>query len=160
MKSSLADSQQDHLNSHFNGNILFLLPDLERKSSRMTLLQSALESFGCGVSEKREYIPNRDPKPDVVITSDPHLNPMLLESLSTLSNGSVPIILDLDADFEKQPISHPEYNTKGLGTRDKKQCLQFRDLAGENSNCPFCDTRRFTEKFGGKCLRYSEWMVE
>lgn len=116
-EASLADSQQDHFNSHFNGNILFLLPDLERKSSRMTLLQSALESFGCGVSEKREYVPNRDPKPDVVITSDPHLNPMLLESLSTLSNGNVSIILDLDADFEKQPISHPEYNTKGLGTR-------------------------------------------
>jgi glycosyltransferase involved in cell wall biosynthesis len=45
------------------------------------------------------------------------VNPALLEGLSALSVAGVPIILDLDADFEKQPISHPEYNTKGLGTR-------------------------------------------
>lgn len=104
-------------NSYFNGNILFLLPDLEKKSSRITLLKSTLESEGCCTSEKREYIDSRDARPDVVITSNPHLNPALIESLSALSNAGVPIILDLDTDFEKQPISHPEYNTKGLGTR-------------------------------------------
>lgn len=100
----------------FSGDILFLLPDLEQGSNRMALLQATLASFGCRVSKKKDYNPQRDPKPDVVITSNPHLNPALLESLSALSLANVPIILDLDTDFEKQPISHPEYNLKGLGT--------------------------------------------
>ncbi len=101
----------------FKGNILFLLPETEHIPGRMTLLKSALEALGCQVSEKREFIPNRDSVPDVVITSDPHLKPALIESLSALSLANVPIILDLDTDFDKQPISHPEYNTRGLGTR-------------------------------------------
>jgi len=101
----------------FKGSILFLLPEVEHISGRMTLLKSALEALGCQVSEKREFIPNRDSAPDVVITSDPHLKPALIESLSALSLTNVPIILDLDTDFDKQPISHPEYNTRGLGTR-------------------------------------------
>ena len=113
----------DMSRSHFNGNILFLLPDLEQKSNRMSLLKLTLESFGCSVSEKRDYVPKRDTKPDVVITSNPHLNPSLLESLSALSVAEVPIILDLDTDFEKQPISHPAYNTKGLGTHARSSAF-------------------------------------
>jgi glycosyltransferase involved in cell wall biosynthesis len=42
---------------------------------------------------------------------------MLLEGLSALSAAGIPIILDLDTDFEKQPASHHEYNTKGLGNQ-------------------------------------------
>lgn len=115
--SSLTDGSRDLPNPHFDGNILFLLPDLEKKSNRIALLKSTLESLGCRISERREYLSSRDVRPDVVITSNPHLNPALVENLSGLSNAGVPIILDLDTDFEKQPISHPEYNTKGLGTR-------------------------------------------
>lgn len=115
-EKSLMDNNNDLPSSRFNGNILFLMSELEQKSNRIALLISTLESFGCRVSEKREYSLNRDSKPGVVITSNPHLNPALLESLSALSSADVPIILDLDTDFEKQPISHPEYNTKGLGT--------------------------------------------
>ena len=70
-QKSLQDDHNTPSLSHFNGNILFLLPDLGQKSNRMTLLKSTLESFGCGVSEKTEYIPNQDIRPDVVITSNP-----------------------------------------------------------------------------------------
>jgi len=115
--ASFSEKNSALSNPHFNGSILFLLPELEHKSNRMALLQSTLESLGCNVLEKREYVATRDSKPDVVITSNPHLNPALLAGLSSLSTAGVPIILDLDTDFEKQPISHPEYNTKGLGTR-------------------------------------------
>ncbi len=121
--ASTADANNDLPNIHFNGNILFLLPDLEHKSSRIALLKSTLESLGCSLSEKRDYVASRDSKPDVVITSNPHVNPAVLESLSTLSTAGVPIILDLDTDFEKQPISHPEYNTKGLGTRARSNAF-------------------------------------
>ena len=113
------DNNDDLPNLQFNGNILMLLPDLEKKSNRMNLLKSTLESYGCRVTEKGEYISGRDIKPDVVITSNPHTNPMLIESLSTLSVAGIPIIMDLDTDFEKQPASHHEYNTKGLGSQTR-----------------------------------------
>ncbi|MBK6790980.1 MAG: hypothetical protein IPG80_00250 [Anaerolineales bacterium] len=116
-ESSGSESAGAQNHAPFKGNIMFLLPEPEHIPGRMTLLKSALEALGCQVSEKREFIPNRDAAPDVVITSDPHLKPALIESLSALSLANVPIILDLDTDFDKQPISHPEYNTRGLGTR-------------------------------------------
>src|SRR5574342_31563 len=94
----------------FNGNILMLLPDPEKKSSRMALLKQALESFSCRVSEKIDYVPGRETKPDIVITSNPHTNPRLIDSLSAFSAVGVPIVLDLDTDFELQPVSHQEYN--------------------------------------------------
>jgi glycosyltransferase involved in cell wall biosynthesis len=105
--------------SQFKGNVLMLLPDLEKRSNRMMILKPSLESYGCRVVEKREYIPGRDAKPDVVLASNPHINPKLIESLSALSATGVPIILDLDTDFEKQPVSHHEYNLVGLGTQTR-----------------------------------------
>ena len=117
---------QDHdlATPGFNGNILFLLPDLEKISNRMALLRSTLESYGCQVAVKARYVPGRDIKPTVVITSNPHTNPALLESLSALSDAGVPIIVDLDADFEKQPASHPEYNSKGLGSQARSNAYR------------------------------------
>ncbi len=104
-------------NIEFNGNILLLLPDLENKSKRMALLKSTLEFYGCRVTEKKDYLSGRDAKPDVVITSNPHTNPALVESLSALASDGIPLITDLDTDFEKQPVSHHDYNTKGLGNQ-------------------------------------------
>ncbi len=83
----------------------------------MSLLRSTLETFGCHVTEKGEYVPGRDPQPDLVITSNPHTNPGLVASLSLLSGAGVPIILDLDNDFRNQPVAHPDYESTGLGTQ-------------------------------------------
>jgi glycosyltransferase involved in cell wall biosynthesis len=111
--------EDDNSSEHpsFSGSLMLLLPDLEKESNRMRLLKSALESSGCQVIEKEQYLPGRDPRPDVVITSNPHTNPALIQSLSTLSDAGVPIILDLDTDVENQPLSHQEYSTKGLSTQ-------------------------------------------
>lgn len=102
--------------ARFQGDLLILSPDLENRSKRMSLLKAQLESLGCQIVERDAYTLGRDPKPDVVITSNPHINPLLIGSLSALSDAGVPIVLDLDADFENQPASHRDYNTKGLGT--------------------------------------------
>jgi glycosyltransferase involved in cell wall biosynthesis len=116
-ENSLEMEDTDSTSSRFNGNVLMLVPDLEDESCRITLLKKALESLNCRVNERVEYIPGRDSKPDVVITSNPHTNPRLIDSLSALSAVGVPIILDLDADFESQPVSHHDYNKQGLGTQ-------------------------------------------
>ena len=103
----------------FQGNLLMLLPELDKKSNRMTLLKSTLQSLGCQVAEKDEYISGRDTRPDIVLTSNPHTKPLLMESLSALSAAGIPIILDLDTDFENQPVSHQDYNLMGLGTQTR-----------------------------------------
>jgi glycosyltransferase involved in cell wall biosynthesis len=109
-----------HLKSHqFTGNVMMLFPDMENKSNRMTTLKPTLESFGCHVVEKDDFVSGRDARPDVVITSNAHINPRLTESLATISAAGVPVILDLDADFENQPVFHQDYNTKGLGTQPR-----------------------------------------
>jgi glycosyltransferase involved in cell wall biosynthesis len=112
-ETALKNNSNGLSHPHFNGNILFLLPELEQKSSRMSLLKASLNPSA--VMFENGICSYSDSKP--VITSNPHLNPTLLESLSALSIADIPIILDLDTDFEKQPISHPDYNAKGLGTR-------------------------------------------
>jgi glycosyltransferase involved in cell wall biosynthesis len=98
-------------------NILMLLPEPEKKSNRMTLLKSTLESSGYNVSESRKYVPGRDVTPDLVIASNPHINPMSVNTLAELSLAGVPILLDLDADYQQLPISHPDYSLAGLGTQ-------------------------------------------
>lgn len=103
----------------FIGDIMFLMPNLEDRTRRMTTLMPALVSLGCRVFEKEDFIPGRDPLPDVVITPNPHTNPKLLESLSALSASNIPIIIDLDTDFEKQPVTHTEYGTRGLGVHTR-----------------------------------------
>ncbi len=100
----------------FKGSVLFLLPQAEQPSSRMALLKDTLDSCGCVTSEKGDYLPGRDPVPDVIISSNPHTHPPLLESLSSASQAGIPIILDLDDDFEKQPLSHRDYSARGLGS--------------------------------------------
>ena len=120
----------------FKGNILMLYPSLEEKSNRMAILKPALESYGCLVTEKGEYLAGRDPIPDVVITSNPHTNPKLLESLSALSAADVPIILDLDTDFEKQPVSHHDYSAKGLGTHTRGSAYNSMLLLADMISVP------------------------
>lgn len=103
----------------YTGKLLMLLPDLENKSTRMTLLKSTLESFGYQVTLRAEYVAGQDLKPDLVITSNPHTNPGLIDSLAKLSSAGVPILLDLDDNFLDQPVTHPEYDQLGLGTQTR-----------------------------------------
>ena len=101
---------------HFKGKVLFLIPQPAVQSSRMKLVKSALDSLGCQVIESNEFPLADGQLPDVAIVSNPHSYPKLLESMATLTASNIPIILDLDTDFELLPVSYPEYNLIGLGT--------------------------------------------
>jgi tetratricopeptide (TPR) repeat protein len=85
-------------------------------SDRLLMAQAALEKIGCEIQIRSNFQPTRDPRPDLAIVSNPQTNPKVLESLATLSALSVPIIVDLDDNFEQLPISHPNYLNSGLGT--------------------------------------------
>ena len=121
---------------HFKGSVLLLQPDLNARSNRMALLKGALETCAGTVVEKEDYLAARDPRPDVVIASNPHTNPRLLESLATLSAANVPIIIDLDLDFEQLPISNPAYSTQGLGIPGRSRAYMAARLLANMVTVP------------------------
>lgn len=101
--------------ARFSGSVLLLLPDPSHLSPRMEQMRAALSSQGCQVTVAASFAPNSSTRPDIAIVSNPHVNPKLLEGMASLSVGGAPVLVDLDADFEHMPISHPDYPTKGLG---------------------------------------------
>lgn len=98
-------------------NILMLLPEPENMSNRMRLLKETLESFGCHVTERGRYVPEQEAAPDLVITSNPHINPSMVADLPAISRAGIPILLDLDRDYRQMSASHPDYELAGLGTQ-------------------------------------------
>jgi hypothetical protein len=85
-------------------------------SERMSLVEASLGTLGCEVYAHTEFNPNKDPLPDVAIVNNPHVSAKVLESLAALSASQVPVIVDLDNNFEQMPVAHPSYDTAGLGT--------------------------------------------
>lgn len=99
----------------FQGNVLLLLPGSEPNSERMEVLCRSLDAAGCQVTVSEQFQPGAANHPDVVIASNPHLMPKLVDSLAVCAAANVPIIVDLDMDFENLPVNHPLYAEKGLG---------------------------------------------
>lgn len=121
----------------FSGRVLFLAPDPENLSERMGLLREALQGMECPVQAAREYSALSVDRPDVVIASNPHVNPRILESMAALSVLKAPLVVDLDDDFEHLPVYHPNYASMGLNTpargRAHTQALLLANLVTVNS---------------------------
>jgi tetratricopeptide (TPR) repeat protein len=99
----------------FRGNVLFLTPEGQFESDRLALLQEALKEAGCQVEAAQSFGPD-SPRPDVVVIHNAHLSPRILESAAALSAAAVPLVVDLDQDFEHMPVTHPNYSLIGLNT--------------------------------------------
>jgi glycosyltransferase involved in cell wall biosynthesis len=95
---------------------LILASSPDKPSNRMSLVAEGLR-----VSDKKVIISNEFSNPfhnktEVVIVSNPHINPQIMSALAACSAARVPIIIDLDTDFEQMPVDHPLYPTYGLST--------------------------------------------
>lgn len=99
----------------FTGRVLVLVPDMYEIPARIAMLVTGLKQLGCKVKISNQFKPEADAVADVMIASNPHLNPQMMENLAAAHAAGVPVILDLDDDFEEMPVTHPEYNQKGLG---------------------------------------------
>lgn len=120
-----------------NARVLLLKDANGSLSERMSLVEASLGTLGCEVYPQFEYHPIKDPLPDVAIVNNPHVNPKVLESLAALSASQVPIIVDLDNNFEQMPVSHPIYAVAGLGTQARYKAFNtamvLADLITVNS---------------------------
>lgn len=84
----------------------------EPGSRRIVALETMLRRAGCSVFHSSDSAI----QPDVVIAGSPHIQPGLLERLAQYAAAHVPVIVDLDVDYENMPLSHPDYTVKGLGS--------------------------------------------
>jgi glycosyltransferase involved in cell wall biosynthesis len=99
----------------FRGHVLVLLPDRSHIPDRLAFMASSLRKGGAIVTFMEEFSNDAGVKPDLVVFSPPHLHPPLIQSMTVCSAKGIPILLDLDTDYENLPIFHPDYAMKGLG---------------------------------------------
>ena len=92
-----------------------LVADQESSASRARFIQECLTGLGIQVELTDSLEQARLTKPQLVIASNPHMNPWLMEYIAECTASRIPVILDLDADYEQMPMNHPEYLGKGLG---------------------------------------------
>ncbi len=98
-------------------NVLFLRGEVSERSRRPQLIRQTLEALGCRLMDENTLpVAGYEARPDVVVACNPHVQPRLIERLATLSAHGIPIIVDLDTDFEQLPIFHADYNTRGLSS--------------------------------------------
>ena len=96
--------------------VLFMGPAGYQASLRQVLPAEALSGFGCEVTVATQFPSDFQQRFDVVIAHHPHGNPNLLPGLAACSAARIPVILDMELDFEQMPVVHPEYVTLSLGT--------------------------------------------
>ena len=133
----------------FHGKVILFTPtvtvgtgagtaaDAPFASQRMLHLREILEKAGCPVlgSTERPGFLESDP-PDLAIFSNPHLDPAVLEQMALLSARKIPILLDLDRDFENLPVSHPDYANQGLGVQSRGRAYSASLLLANTITVP------------------------
>ena len=83
---------------------------------RMHFVAQALQDLDCEVVFGDRIAAESLNQFDLVVASQPHTDPHLMESLAVCAAVHKPIILDLEADYEQMPVDHPAYENAGLTT--------------------------------------------
>jgi len=96
--------------------LLFLSSQVHDPSRRMALAAGALSELGCEVTLAAQFPSDFEKRFDVVIAQAPHGSPELLTGLAACSAAQIPILLDLNQDYELMPLDHPLYERYGLGS--------------------------------------------
>ncbi len=97
------------------------MPDSENRSERINTFQSVLEKNGVELTFA-DFEPDFNKSDiDLVVSFNAHVNPAMMEKMASYSAQHIPLVLDLDDDFEYMPINHPDYTNAGLGSLDKSR---------------------------------------
>lgn len=97
-------------------NVILLNGQPFGRSNRVGLLEGALRQGGCNVFSTLDACLAEGIQPDVIIAANPHLQPDVLEGIARLTSRGMPLIIDLETDFELLPVNDPLYPQFGLGT--------------------------------------------
>lgn len=139
----LADGSPEE---HFAGKVALLIPDRNVPSSRAAFIYECLTAYGCTCLFIDESGSNQSFQPDVVIACNPHINPWLLEHIAAKTAQQIPVILDLDKNFEEIPVYHPDYVNIGLGSPANARAYSAALLLANLVTVP---SQEFAAKLGG-----------
>lgn len=101
---------------HFSGNVGFMTPDPANLSLREDFIYRSLVQHQCTVQTTNHSPMDLPERPDAVIVCNPQINPWLLEGMAACTAAHVPLIVDMDGDFDQLPYDHPDYAVYGLGS--------------------------------------------
>ncbi len=96
--------------------LLFLGPVDEEPHSRQHLAVRALAEQNCETVISQGLPPDDLRGYDLVIAYRPHADPTCMEAMAACVAARLPLLLNLDADYEKLPLDHPDYEELGLGS--------------------------------------------
>lgn len=119
-------------------NILLLKPS-GKQPPRAEQVRQSLEASEDFQLHELEAGEKRIPSTvyDVVIAFNPHGDSGMLKHLADLSSEGIPIVLDLETDFENLPVRHPLYPEMGLGSAARAKtfaaCMSLADLVTTSS---------------------------
>lgn len=103
------------MKKHFRGKVFILTAEGKSVSPRLALAAEGLAGLGCTVTTGTNFIQAMNAGVDVVLTSSPHRSAKMMETLAAFAAAQVPVVLDLEDDYEEMPVNHPDYAASGLG---------------------------------------------
>lgn len=87
-----------------------------KASARHALAAAAMNGAGCDAKFIEHATPDLFEDVDVVVVTRPHCDPRQMEIMAACSARHIPMVLDLEMDFEQLPVDAPDYDICGLGT--------------------------------------------
>lgn len=105
-------------------SVLFLTADAQSPPAYLKLSSKGLTSLGYETEIASDVPVNRLNGYQAVIVHNPHSDQSLVKALASSAGARIPVIVCLDADFEKMPLSHPDYEKLGLGSPGKAKDYQ------------------------------------
>jgi tetratricopeptide (TPR) repeat protein len=98
--------------------ILFLIPSAYQISSRAILAVKALTGRGHSAVIATEQTEIQE-KFDVAIAFNPHGDAKIMEFMAACAGAKIPVIVDIDRDYEELPASHPAYRDFNVATTER-----------------------------------------
>ncbi len=98
--------------------ILFLIPSAYQVSSRAMLSIKALTARGHTTIIATEKTDLREHY-DVAIAFNPHGDTKIMEYMAACAGAKIPVIVDIDRDYEELPALHPAYQDFNVATTEK-----------------------------------------
>lgn len=98
--------------------ILFLIPSAYQVSSRAMLSVRALAARGHTPIIATEKTDIRE-KFDIAIAFNPHGDAKIMEYIAACAGAKIPVIVDIDRDYEELPAMHPAYQDFNLSSTER-----------------------------------------
>ena len=104
--------------------------------SRQAVAAEALRRIGCPIDEFSDASDITFTDYEIVLAHNPHAVPACMKRSAEFAAAGVPLVVDLDCDFESMPLSDKRYATHGLGTLERARAFSAMTLLADCVTVP------------------------